>query len=103
MNVVLAVNITMQTSSITMQKQEHLTENEGSLHARNRGSLHTRTSSLFSPGYVSAASLAHLWQFQDKRQAASALLAPVYAWFTEGFERIGKRNAIGDWDTHAYF
>jgi predicted ATPase len=33
-----------------------------------------------------AMSLARLWQQQGKRQAARALLAPIYAWFTEGFD-----------------
>jgi predicted ATPase len=33
-----------------------------------------------------ATSLARLWQAQGKRQAAVDLLAPVYAWFTEGFD-----------------
>ncbi|MCZ6871972.1 MAG: AAA family ATPase, partial [bacterium] len=32
-----------------------------------------------------AASLARLWQQQDKRQDAHDLLAPVYGWFSEGF------------------
>lgn len=32
-----------------------------------------------------AMSLSRLWQRQGKRAEASALLAPVYAWFTEGF------------------
>ncbi len=31
-------------------------------------------------------SLARLWQQQDKRQDAYDLLAPVYGWFTEGFD-----------------
>jgi tetratricopeptide (TPR) repeat protein len=31
-------------------------------------------------------SLARLWQSQGKRQHAYALLAPVYDWFTEGFD-----------------
>jgi predicted amidophosphoribosyltransferase len=30
-------------------------------------------------------SLARLWQRQGKRDAARALLVPLYAWFTEGF------------------
>jgi len=30
-------------------------------------------------------SLARLWQRQGKRDAARALLAPLYAWFTGGF------------------
>jgi class 3 adenylate cyclase/predicted ATPase len=33
-----------------------------------------------------ATSLARLWQSQDKRQEAYDLLAPVYGWFTEGFD-----------------
>ena len=32
-----------------------------------------------------ATSLARLWQSQGKRQDAYDLLAPVYEWFTEGF------------------
>jgi hypothetical protein len=31
-------------------------------------------------------SLARLWQRQGKRQEAYDLLAPVYGWFTEGFD-----------------
>jgi predicted ATPase len=33
-----------------------------------------------------ATSLARLWQRQGKAAAACALLAPVYDWFTEGFD-----------------
>jgi predicted ATPase len=33
-----------------------------------------------------ALSLARLWQGQGKRAAARQLLAPIYGWFTEGFE-----------------
>ena len=33
-----------------------------------------------------SASLARLWQSQGKRQNAYELLAPVYGWFTEGFD-----------------
>src|SRR5262249_40441561 len=33
-----------------------------------------------------ATSLARLWQGQGKRAEAYALLAPVYGWFTEGFD-----------------
>jgi predicted ATPase len=40
-----------------------------------------------------ATSLARLWQAQDKRQDASALLAPVYAWFTEGFDTADLQEA----------
>jgi predicted ATPase len=40
-----------------------------------------------------ATSLARLWQQQGKRQEAHALLAPVYGWFTEGFETADLRDA----------
>ncbi len=36
--------------------------------------------------YRAATSLARLWQSQGKRQDAYELLAPVYGWFTEGFD-----------------
>jgi hypothetical protein len=35
---------------------------------------------------------ARLWQ-QGKRQEASNLLAPVYAWFTEGFDTADLQEA----------
>ena len=38
-------------------------------------------------------SLARLWQQQGKLNEASALLAPVYAWFTEGFETADLQEA----------
>jgi predicted ATPase len=40
-----------------------------------------------------AMSLARLWQSQGKRQEASALLASVYGWFTEGFDTADLREA----------
>jgi predicted ATPase len=33
-----------------------------------------------------AISLARLWHEQGKRDAARDLLAPIYGWFTEGFD-----------------
>jgi predicted ATPase len=33
-----------------------------------------------------ATSLARLWRKQGNRSEARALLAPVYGWFTEGFD-----------------
>ena len=38
-------------------------------------------------------SLARLWQSQGKRAEAIELLAPVYAWFTEGFDTKDLRDA----------
>jgi predicted ATPase len=40
-----------------------------------------------------ATSLARLWQRQDKRQQAYALLVPVYHWFTEGFDTADLQQA----------
>ena len=40
-----------------------------------------------------ATSLARLWQRQGKPQDAYALLAPVYHWFTEGFDTVDLREA----------
>ena len=42
-----------------------------------------------------ATSLARLWQQQGKRQEAHELLAPVYAWFTEGFDTADLKEAKG--------
>ena len=36
--------------------------------------------------WLAAMSLARLWQRQGKRTEAHELLAPVYHWFTEGFD-----------------
>jgi predicted ATPase len=40
-----------------------------------------------------AMSLAQLWQQQGKREEARALLAPVYNWFTEGFDTADLQEA----------
>ena len=40
-----------------------------------------------------AMSLSHLWQQQGKRQAAHDLPAPIYDWFTEGFDTADFREA----------
>ena len=38
-------------------------------------------------------SLARLWQQQDKRAEAYELLAPIYGWFTEGFDTADLQEA----------
>src|SRR6516225_1304351 len=40
-----------------------------------------------------AASLARLWRDQGKVQQARELLAPVYGWFTEGFDTLDLKEA----------
>jgi predicted ATPase len=38
-------------------------------------------------------SMARLWDEQGKRQQARELLAPVYGWFTEGFDTRDLKEA----------
>jgi len=38
-------------------------------------------------------SLSRLWQRQGKRTAAYELLAPIYGWFTEGFDTVDLQEA----------
>jgi predicted ATPase len=40
-----------------------------------------------------AMSLARFWRDQGKRDEARALLAPVYGWFTEGFDTLDLKEA----------
>ena len=40
-----------------------------------------------------ATSLARLWRDQGKRDEARELLAPVYGWFTEGFDTLDLKQA----------
>src|ERR1700733_1469632 len=40
-----------------------------------------------------AMSLARLWRDQEKPQQARELLAPVYGWFTEGFDTLDLKKA----------
>ena len=38
-------------------------------------------------------SLSRLWQQQGKRAEARELLAPIYGWFTEGFDTADLQEA----------
>jgi predicted ATPase len=40
-----------------------------------------------------ATRLARLWQHQSKRDQARALLAPIYDWFSEGFDTADLKEA----------
>jgi predicted ATPase len=40
-----------------------------------------------------ATSIARLWRDQGKSQQARELLAPVFGWFTEGFDALDLREA----------
>ncbi len=37
--------------------------------------------------------MARLWRDQNKRQQAHDLLAPLYGWFTEGFDTLDLKEA----------
>jgi predicted ATPase len=38
-------------------------------------------------------SLSRIWRDQGKRDEARELLAPVYGWFTEGFDTLDLKEA----------
>jgi predicted ATPase len=40
-----------------------------------------------------ATSLAKLWRSQDKRSEAHDIVAPIYDWFTEGFDTADLKDA----------
>ena len=44
-----------------------------------------------------AMSLSRLWHQQGKRDEAYALLAPIYGWFTEGFDTADLRRPRRSW------
>jgi hypothetical protein len=46
-----------------------------------------------SSGLRAAMSLARLWPDEGKPQQARKLLAPVYGWFTEGFDTRDLKEA----------
>ena len=37
--------------------------------------------------------MARLWREQGKRDEAHAVLAPIYGWFTEGFDTLDLKEA----------
>jgi predicted ATPase len=46
-----------------------------------------------SPELRAATTMARLWRDQGKREEARLLLAPVYGWFTEGFDTLDLKEA----------
>jgi predicted ATPase len=58
-----------------------------------RPSASTARSGLLSRELRTAMSMARLWRDQGKRQQARDLLAPVYGWFTEGFDTLDLQQA----------
>ena len=44
-------------------------------------------------GLRAAMSMARLWRDQGKSEQARELLAPIYGWFTEGFDTLDLKEA----------
>jgi hypothetical protein len=58
------------------------------------GGAQARGGTQFGVGPLRAAmSLARLWRDQGKRDEARDLLAPVYGWFSEGFDTLDLKEA----------
>ena len=55
--------------------------------------LHIRQQQAKSWELRAAMSMARLWRDQCKRDKARNLLAPVYGWFTEGFDTLDLKEA----------
>jgi predicted ATPase len=63
----------------------------GSLYFGRAQSLARALSKVLEPR--AAMSIARLWRDQGKRDEARDLLAPVYGWFSEGFDTLDLKEA----------
>ena len=70
--------------------QGHITKSESSFEEALRIARRQRAKSL---ELRAAVSLARLWGERGRRAKARDLLAPVYGWFTEGFDTADLRDA----------
>ena len=70
--------------------QPDLAKAEGYL---DRALTVARTQQARSLELRAAMSMARLWRDQGKPQQARELLAPVYDWFTEGFDTLDLKEA----------
>jgi predicted ATPase len=75
---------------LLQQSSDHQAEAEHCFHHAIESARHQRAKSF---ELRAATSLTRLWQQQGKRQAAHDLLAPVYHWFTEGFDTADLQEA----------
>jgi predicted ATPase len=80
----------LQGDLLLAHSTTHHTTAEACLHQALEVSRRQQTKSL---ELRAATSLARLWQSQGKDKEAHALLAPVYNWFTEGFETADLQDA----------
>jgi class 3 adenylate cyclase/predicted ATPase len=80
----------LQGALLLQQSPDHGAEAEASFHYALGMVRQQQAKSL---ELRAATSLARLWQRQGKRAEAHALLAPVYGWFTEGFDTADLQEA----------
>jgi predicted ATPase/DNA-binding winged helix-turn-helix (wHTH) protein len=80
----------LQGELLLVRSAENHGEAETSLQQALRVARHQQTKSL---ELRAAMSLARLWQQQGKRAEARELLAPIYGWFTEGFDTADLQDA----------
>ena len=75
---------------LLQKSQANAPQAEGSFQQALEVSRHQQAKSL---ELRAATSLARLWQQQGKKREAHDLLAPVYNWFTEGFDTADLKDA----------
>jgi predicted ATPase len=80
----------LKGESLLARSAENQVEAEACLHKALAVARHQGAKSL---ELRAAMSLARLWQRQGKRAEAHALLAPIYGWFTEGFDTTDLQEA----------
>ena len=80
----------LQGHLLLQQSSDHATEAASCVH---QAISIAQSQSAKSLELRATTSLARLWQSQDKCQEAYDLLAPVYNWFTEGFDTADLQDA----------
>ena len=78
---------------VTADAGHGLHEDQGAKPASSRPSPLPAASRPKSLELRAAMSLSRLWQQQGKRAEAYELLAPIYGWFTEGFDTADLQEA----------
>jgi predicted ATPase len=82
----------LQGELLLAQSRDNAAEATSCFHQALDVARHQQTKSL---ELRAAMSLARLWQGQGKHAEARQLLAPIYDWFTEGFDTADLREAKG--------
>ena len=80
----------LQGTLLLQQSPDNIPEAEACFH---KATTIAQNQSAKSWELRATTSLARLWLSQEKKEDAYGLLAPVYNWFTEGFDTADVRNA----------